>query len=142
MPTTTTPPPPLKTDVLGRIHATRDYREALLDAFEQSNLPGTKFAAAHGVKYTTFANWRQKRRRERLASGSPAASPTSLIESLVELELPAPPRPRPVVAHGAATAGAPLRLQHASGLCLCIEDARQAKLAAILLRELDHSEPC
>ena len=40
--------------------------EALLDAFERSGLSGMKFAALHGVKYPSFANWVQQRKRRRL----------------------------------------------------------------------------
>ena len=55
----------LKTDVLGRVHTPASQREAILDAFEQSGLSGTKFAKQHGINYQTFASWRQKRKRAR-----------------------------------------------------------------------------
>ena len=55
-------------------------REALLDAFERSGLAGMKFAALHGVKYPSFANWVQQRKRRRLMAhvvgeGHPGAPP-------------------------------------------------------------------
>ena len=39
-------------------------RERLLDEFEKSGLSGAKFAALSGIKYSTFANWVQQRRRK------------------------------------------------------------------------------
>ena len=51
----------LKTDGLGRVRTPLAQREALLDAFERSGLAGMKFAALHGVKYPSFANWVQQR---------------------------------------------------------------------------------
>jgi len=42
----------IKTDVLGRLHRTR---EQILDEYELSGLSGPKFAALCGVKYQTFA---------------------------------------------------------------------------------------
>jgi len=55
----------LKTDRQGRVRTPLAQREALLDAFECSGLAGIKFAALHGVKYPSFANWVQQRKRRR-----------------------------------------------------------------------------
>ena len=55
----------LKTDRQGRVRTPLTQREALLDAFECSGLSGMKFAALHGVKYPSFANWVQQRKRRR-----------------------------------------------------------------------------
>ena len=70
----------LKTDGLGRVRTPASQREALLDAFERSGLSGMKFAALHGVKYPSFANWVQRRKRQRLqghagSAGAAGASP-------------------------------------------------------------------
>ena len=59
----------LKTDGRGRVVTPLAQREALLDEFERSGLSGMRFAALHGVKYPSFANWVQRRRRERGAGG-------------------------------------------------------------------------
>ena len=59
----------LKTDGRGRVRTPLAQREALLDEFERSGLSGMRFAALHGVKYPSFANWVQRRRRERGAGG-------------------------------------------------------------------------
>ena len=56
----------LKTDGRGRVRTPLAQREGLLDAFERSGLSGMKFAALHGVKYPSFANWVQQRKRRRL----------------------------------------------------------------------------
>ena len=56
----------LKTDGLGRVRTPLAQREALLDSFERSGLSVMKFAALHGVKYRSFANWVQQRKRRRL----------------------------------------------------------------------------
>jgi transposase len=40
-----------------------EQREAVLDEFERSGLPASKFAAHIGVKYPTFASWVQKHRK-------------------------------------------------------------------------------
>jgi len=55
----------LKVDVLGRVRTSREEREAILDEFERSGLPGTRFAKRHGINYQTFATWIQKRKRTR-----------------------------------------------------------------------------
>ena len=52
----------IRTDQIGRLRFTADQRRGLLDAFESSGQSASGFAAQHGIKYTTFANWVQKRR--------------------------------------------------------------------------------
>ena len=59
----------LKTDGRGRVRTPEAQWEALLDEFERSGLSGMRFAALHGVKYPSFANWVQRHRRERGAGG-------------------------------------------------------------------------
>jgi hypothetical protein len=85
-----------KQDVLGRVRVPRQRREALLDEFDKSGASGAKFARLAGIKYPTFANWVQKRRKDgtpaqtgaRVRSGvedSPAGGgPIRLFEALVE----------------------------------------------------------
>jgi hypothetical protein len=70
----------LKTDGRGRVRTPLAQREALLDAFERSGLSGMKFAALHGVKYPSFANWVQQRKRHRLMAG-PGSGPGEVIGS-------------------------------------------------------------
>jgi len=133
--------PPLKTDALGRIHVKPEQREAMLDAFEHSNMSAVKFAEHHGIKYTTLSGWIQRRRRER-REYEPRREPVpnALIESLVELDLSAGPgKPERVTSTSASST---LRLEHASGLRMIIADAHQARLAAILISQLNATEPC
>jgi len=76
----------IKTDSAGRIRVTRERREELLDLFEQSAMSGAEFARFYGIKYQTFANWRQKRSKERRSGSGGSSDP---LASLVEVELPA-----------------------------------------------------
>ena len=86
----------LKQDRLGRVQVPRKRREALLDEFEKSGSSGAKFARLAGIKYPTFANWVQQRRKRgapektkacvRSAGNGPsgARDPIRLVEALVE----------------------------------------------------------
>jgi len=72
--TTTTELTILKTDTLGRVQTSPEHRDAWLDAFERSNMSGAAFARLHGIRYTTFAAWRKRRKQQRQsAEGKPAA---------------------------------------------------------------------
>jgi transposase-like protein len=63
-------------------------RNELLAAFERSGLSAAEFARRHGLRYTTFCAWRQRRDR---GQGSPAfvqvelASPTPSAELVIEM---------------------------------------------------------
>lgn len=57
----------LKTDRLGRIQVPADRRKALLDEFERSGMSGAQFADRYGIKYQTFASWRQRRKKTKPA---------------------------------------------------------------------------
>ena len=63
--TTETPTQIIKTDSRGRLRMPAERRESLLDEFERSGLSGAKFAELMGLKYPTFADWVQRRRRQR-----------------------------------------------------------------------------
>jgi hypothetical protein len=120
----------LKTDVLGRVKTPAARREQLLDEFERSGLTGQKFAEVVGIKYQTFATWAQKRRRQRGAY--PAVKrPKQLrwLEAVVE-ERQSSGDKNPL----------PLVLELPGGAKLQINDAKQAALAAVLLRALQ--KPC
>jgi hypothetical protein len=60
----------LKTDLLGRVKMPKERREALLDEFEKSGMTGHAFSRWAGIKYQTFATWRQQRRKK-LGLGKP-----------------------------------------------------------------------
>jgi hypothetical protein len=120
----------LKTDVLGRVKTPAARREQLLDEFERSGLTGQKFAEVVGIKYQTFATWAQKRRRQRGAD--PAVKrPKQLrwLEAVVE-EGQSSGDKNPLA----------LVLELPGGAKVQITDAKQAELAAVLLRALQR--PC
>jgi len=54
----------LKQDTRGRVRMPRERISALLDEFEKSGLSAAGFARMVGVKYPTFLNWVQRRRKE------------------------------------------------------------------------------
>ena len=123
----------LKTDVLGRVKTPRARQEALLDEFERSGVSGLKFAALVGINYQTFATWVQRRRRARgkyplrakprPAPAGRATEPLRLLEAVVEKASP-------------TALGEPLRVPLPGGGWVEVGDARQAALAAELLRAL------
>jgi hypothetical protein len=123
----------LKSDVLGRVKTPRARQEVLLDEFERSGVSGKKFAALVGINYQTFATWVQRRRRThgkyplrakpRTVPAGKAAEPLRLFEA--------------VLANAATAAvGEPLRVSLPGGGWVEVGDARQAALAAELLRAL------
>lgn len=121
---TTVDLPLIKTDRLGRIRISREHREQLLDAFEQSAMSGMKFANHCGVKYSTFASWIQKRRRDKNQYPSPPDSPSV---SLTEVEV------------AIADTEANLTVNFPSGASIHISTPGQVQLVAALLTNLNHS---
>jgi len=126
---TATEPTLLKTDVLGRTHRTREQRERILNEYEHSGLSGPKFAALCGVKYQTFANWLQCRKRPRTdAKRKPqrkAAAPVRWLEASVQPD--------------AASTSAGLVLQLPGGVQAHLSNEQHIRLAAALVRALQKS---
>jgi transposase len=58
----------LKQDKIGRVHTPEKRREILLEQYERSGMSGMQYAAYIGVKYPTFANWKQKWRQRKAAA--------------------------------------------------------------------------
>lgn len=124
----------LKTDSRGRMRFPLEKREALLDEFAKSGLSGIKFAALSGIKYQTFANWVQQRRRKQTPSSSVEkrerkSNSVSWLEAVVEQACPQPGR----------TCGS-LILQLPGGGRIELAGTSEIALAAALLRALD--KPC
>ena len=114
----------IKVDRRGRLRYTAEQRASLLDAYDASGLSGPKFAALHGIKYQTFAAWRNKR-------GGPGVSlklPAPGSSTFIEVEVPA------------ACSGKGVAVLLPGGAKLHIANAASVPLAAALIREL--SGPC
>jgi len=109
----------LKVDVAGRVWTPRGLREGVLDEFERSGMAAREFAGRVGVKYSTFANWVQQRRKSR-GAGKPLALPR-LVEAVVA-RAEALPSVRALVVH------------LPGGGRVEVADEGQAKVAAALLR--------
>ena len=125
----------LKSDTKWRVRVPAERREMLLDEFEASSLSAMKFAALAGVKYATFANWIQRRRKQRAAiqQGSPsveegvrcnqaATRPVRLFEAFAEV--------------GRAVQPSSLRVELPGGARLILDSPGQLRLAAELLQML------
>jgi hypothetical protein len=69
------------TDSKGRVRVTKGQRRAILDQFEQSGMSGARFAKVAGIKYSTFAGWRQRYQRSK--PPRPRSSPR-LLEAVIE----------------------------------------------------------
>ena len=134
----------LKRDALGRVTLTQEKREALLDEFERSGMKGQPFARMAGVNYQTFASWIQKRRRARGDYTGSTATPVARKQApaalrLVEAVIPAVQCLPAAAVHSDTHA---LELLLPGGARLLLHDARQAELAAHLLRHLNaHISP-
>ena len=55
----------LRQDRRGRVRVPRGRRDALLDEFSRGGVSAAEFARMAGIKYSTFANWLQERRKAR-----------------------------------------------------------------------------
>ena len=112
----------LKTDTRGRVRSTQQQRDAVLDAYEASGLSGPEFSRVHGIKYQTFATWRQKRREQREGKGAKSSATQQSI-TLVE-------------ATPAEQTADYLRIELPGGARMEINNDHEARLAAQLLAEL------
>ena len=119
----------LKTDGLGRVRTPLPRRQSLLEEFERSGLSGAKFAALAGVKYSTFANWLQKRRRQS-GEGSKGAKDNAeqvrWLETVIEQAQSPADRDRST-----------MWLELPGGARAQISTSGQVAMAAALLRALD-----
>lgn len=114
----------LPTDSRGRVRVSVERREALLDEFEKSGLSGAQFARTVGLKYQTFAYWREQRRRRQpavAAAGKPAS--VEWLETVIDQAQAAAP-----------LAASRLTVRLPSGAALELAHASQAAVAAALLR--------
>jgi transposase-like protein len=123
----------------GQMRISRKKREALLAEFDQSGMSGSKFAKQAGIKYTTFAYWLQKRRRQRSKTIPTSKSVPGTRRKVRWLE---------AVVDGSGQKESPklvtaiLIVHGPGGIRLELSDDRQVKLAVQLLRELDGKRAC
>ncbi len=115
----------LLTDEKGRVRTPKERRENALDEFERSGVSGAKFAAIVGTKYSTFAGWVHRRRRER-GMGGKSGAPKNSAATVRLLEA--------IVDKSAVGTAAKLSLILPSGVRIDIADPPQATLAAVFLR--------
>jgi transposase-like protein len=113
----------IKVDRLGRMRFNREQKAALITAFESSGQSGQRFAAQHGVVYSTFANWLQQHRKNSRALALPALT-------FAEVEC-SPPSPSPPPA---------IEIRLSGGASVVVGDQAQLGLAVELLRQL--ARPC
>lgn len=120
----------LETDSRGRVRVSRERREALLDEYEKSGLSGARFARLTGINYTTFAAWRQSRRKNRagecgssIATAESRPAPLRLLEATVENSRP--------VTTDRLPAG--LTVELPGGALIRVESPGQLRLAAELI---------
>ncbi len=119
--TSTNTLPILKSDTRGRVRTPAADREALLDLFEQGGISGAAFARLHGVRYSTFAHWRNLRRKQ---SAKPPETPSASM--FQEIVIPAASNRRP---EG-------LALELPLGIRVQLERADQIPFVAALCRHL------
>lgn len=93
-------------------------RVQILAAFDRSGLSAAAFARQHGINYTTFCGWQQRRAK--------AASPPAFMQ----VELPAPATPVELMIELGAHARLP------------ISCAAQIELAARLLQAFNAKSAC
>ena len=93
-------------------------RNQLLAAFERSGLSAAAFARQHGLNYTTFCGWRQRRS---VVKASP---------DFVQVELPTPATPAGLV------------IELSPSVRIRLGDASQIGLAAQLLQALNTTASC
>ena len=127
----------IKHDTRGRLRTTRERREALLAEYDRSAMTGRKFAKWAGIKYSTFANWLQARRklgcRELAAPVVKPTTGTRWLEAVVDGSPPKEPakvKPATLIVHGPG------------GVRLELSDENQVRWAARLLRELTEKPGC
>jgi transposase-like protein len=113
---------PATVDSKGRVRTSKEQRRIILAEYERSGVSAARFAQQTGLKYSTLAGWLQRYRRSKSRGRAPTMR---LLEAVVEQD---PGDQLPLV------------LEMPGGVKVQITDARQAALAAVMLRGLQ--QPC
>ena len=119
----------LKVDEVGRVRTPPEKREVPAE-YDRSGMTGAQFARFCGVRYPTFVNWVQKRRKEagqneQMASFRP--DHPGWLEARVEGEIP---RSENVV------------VEMGCGVRVLVSNRAQAALAGELLRAMGLGRGC
>ena len=121
-----------KRDKRGRVRVPKARREMLLDEWERSGGSAAQFADYVGIKYSTLANWIQKRRKQaglRTSLLKPGAVNSNQSDGRwVEAILENNPEPKGLEST--------LRIYFTAGAYCQISNAREAGLAAELIGHL------
>ncbi|QJE95265.1 IS66 family insertion sequence element accessory protein TnpA [Luteolibacter luteus] len=121
----------IRADRRGRLLVPAEQRAAILKAFDESSLSAIAFCRQHGLSYSTFATWIQKRRREQApGSGDPAVPHPAFAEVVID-EGKAIPKTIP-----------PLRVILRSGVSFEVVSADQVPLAAGLIQSIASLRSC
>jgi hypothetical protein len=121
----------IRADRRGRLLVRAEQRAAILKAFDESSLSAMAFCRQHGLSYSTFATWIQKRRREQTPGVTGAEAPGPAFAEVVIEEGKAAPNATP-----------PLRVILRSGVSFEVVSADQVPLAAGLIQSLAGPRPC
>jgi hypothetical protein len=108
-----------------------EQRAAILKAFDESSLSAMAFCRQHGLSYSTFATWIQKRRRDDgPAKRGPVVPAPAFAEVVIDGDKTVP------------KAIPPLRVTLRSGVCFEVVSADQVPLAAGLIQSLAGPRSC
>jgi transposase-like protein len=113
------------------VRVSRQRREELLDEFERSGMTGAQFARTIGLKYQTFAFWRQQRQKRKPALTSPSPQKTATVEWLETV----------IDKANTSASGLPVFVRLPSGVAIELAHASQAAIAAAFLRAWEKA-PC
>ena len=119
----------VRADHRGRLLVRAEQRAAILKAFDESALSAMAFCRQHGLSYSTFATWVQKRRRDQAPGSGDAAAPP-FAEVILDEDKP-DHKPAP-----------PLRVVLRSGVSFEIASPEQLPLAVGLIQSLAGSRSC
>ena len=124
----------LKTDRNGRVRVSRQRREQLLNEFEKSGLTGAQFARTVGLKYQTFAFWRQQRQKLKPTVAGQSRPQNAATVEWLETVIDKAQASAPV-------AVSTLLVRLPSGASIELAHVSQAPVAAALLRAWEKA-PC
>ena len=124
----------IRSDRRGRLLVRAEQRAAILQAFDSSSLSAMAFCRHHGLSYSTFATWIQKRRKENAVRTSPVRPQVPADPPFAEVYMA-----EPIAAPGPHRL---LKLNLPTGASVEISDHAQMPLVVELLRHLSSARAC